>query len=795
MERILPYHAPADFDWVTRLADWRLEADTLYLTAHTAAGKEAKLTCCAIAPYLWRVTFIAPGGQLDPPTPIIVGDTSSRVPLQVQESADGLRVSGGELTLHLGRDPWFLRLIDPAGRDLLCENPTDVDGLGRPFVWPLGYFREGGAPRVCESFHLRPDEHLFGLGEKFTPLDKVGQRIVTWTVDALGSTSERSHKNIPFLLSTRGYGLLLDTGARITWELGTVSCQSYTAIAETAALDMYLIYGPTPAEILERYTALTGRAPVPPKWTFGLWVSSCGSYRDQAAMQKLVDGLDEHDLPADVVHVDPWWMTWRKYCDFTWDRAAFPDVEGFIADLHARDLHLCLWEHPYISVESELFEVGKREGYFVKRPDGEVYIIDYGLSLAPRPDGVARFATPETSWNARVAMVDFTNPAAYRWYQELHRPVLRMGVDVFKTDFGEDIPHDAVFFNGQTGATMHNLYPLLYNQCVFEVTQQERGYGVVWSRSGTAGNQRYPVCWSGDPAADFDSLACTIRGGLSVGLAGVPFWSNDIGAFRGMPSPQLYVRWAQFTLLCSHARMHGDTPREPWVFGAEALAIVRRYTLLRYRLFPYLYSLAHEAHRTGLPVIRAMPLVFPDDPNTCDKDLQFMLGPWLLVAPIYDAGEERTVYLPEGVWFDFWTGERFAGPATLRVHAPLDTLPLFVRGGAILPMMQEARRIPKGAIDPLILEIYPHGRGIYTLYEDEGETAVHCEAQEHAIELRIEQAMPRQLVVHMHGAGTVSQVDVQVAGPDVRPTWQALQKGDYEIVLPQATQAQITLQR
>lgn len=795
MERILPYHAPADFDWVTRLADWQLEADTLYLTAHTAVGKKAKLTCCAITPYLWRITFIAPGGQLDPPTPIIVGDTQRRVPLQVQETAHGLRVSGGLLTLHLERDPWFLRLLDPAGRDLLRENPTDVDGLGRPFVWPLGYFWEGGALRVCESFHLRPDEHLFGLGEKFTPLDKVGQRIVTWTVDALGSTSERSHKNIPFLLSTRGYGLLLDTGARITWELGTVSCQSYTAVAETAALDMYLIYGPTPAEILERYTALTGRAPVPPKWTFGLWVSSCGSYRDQAAMQKLVDGLDEHDLPADVVHVDPWWMTWRKYCDFTWDRAAFPDVEGFIAGLHARDLHLCLWEHPYISVESELFEVGKREGYFVKRPDGEVYIIDYGLSLAPRPDGVVRFATPQTSWNARVAIVDFTNPAAYRWYQELHRPVLRMGADVFKTDFGEDIPHDAVFFNGQTGATMHNLYPLLYNQCVFEVTQQERGYGVVWSRSGTAGNQRYPVCWSGDPAADFDSLACTIRGGLSVGLSGVPFWSNDIGAFRGMPSPQLYVRWAQFTLLCSHARMHGDTPREPWVFGAEALAIVRRYTLLRYRLFPYLYSLAHEAQRTGLPVIRAMPLVFPDDPNTCDKDLQFMLGPWLLVAPIYDAGEERTVYLPEGVWFDFWTGERFAGPATLRVHAPLDTLPLFVRGGAILPMMQEARRIPKGAIDPLILEVYPHGRGIYTLYEDEGETAVHCEAHEHTIELRIEQSISRQLVVHMHGAGTVGQVDVQVAGPDARATWQALQKGDYEIVLPQTTQAQITLKR
>lgn len=795
MERILPYHAPADFDWVTRLVGWRVEADTLHLTAQTAAGKEAALTCCAITPYLWRITFVPPQWRLDPPTPIIVGDTRSRVPLQVQESAEGLQVSGGLLTLHLGRDPWFLQVLDPAGHDLLRENPGDVDGLGRPFVWPLGYFQDGDAPRVCESFHLRPDEHLLGLGEKFTPLDKVGQRIVTWTVDALGSTSERSHKNIPFLLSTRGYGLLLDTGARITWELGTVSCQSYTIVAETAALDMYLIYGPTLADILERYTALTGRAPVPPKWTFGLWVSSCGSYRDQAAMQKLVDGLGEHDLPADVVHVDPWWMTWRKYCDFTWDRQAFPDVEGFIADLHARGLHLCLWEHPYISVESELFEIGVREGYFVRRPDGEVYVIDYGLSLAPRPDGVVRFATPETSWNARVAIVDFTNPAAYRWYQDLHRPVLRLGADVFKTDFGEDIPHDAVFYNGQTGATMHNLYPLLYNQCVFEVTQQERGYGVVWSRSGTAGNQRYPVCWSGDPAADFESLACTIRGGLSVGLSGVPFWSNDIGAFRGMPSPQLYVRWAQFTLLCSHARMHGDTPREPWVFGPEALAIVRRYTLLRYRLFPYLYSLAHEAHLTGLPVIRAMPLVFPDDPNTYDKDLQFMLGPWLLVAPIYDAGEERTVYLPEGVWFDYWTGERHDGPATVRVRAPLDTLPLFVRGGAILPMMQEARRIPQGTVDPLILEVYPRGRSAYTVFEDEGETAVQCQEREGAVELTLQQAQPRPIVLHIHGVGAVSQISVQAAQPDARSEWKALEKGVYEIVLRGATQATAILQR
>jgi alpha-D-xyloside xylohydrolase len=195
-----------------------------------------------------------------------------------------------------------------------------------------------------------------------------------------------------------------------------------------------------------------------------------------------------------------------------------------------------------------------------------------------------------------------------------------MGVDVFKTDFGEDVPRDAVFGDGQTGATMHNLYPLLYNQAVSDVTQQEKGYSLVWSRSGTAGSQRFPVCWSGDPAADWDSLACTIRGGLSIGMSGIPFWTSDIGGYRGMPTPELYVRWAQFSIFCSHTRMHGDSPREPWVFGDEAVEIVRKYLQLRYQLFPYIYSAAYEANRTGMPVIRAMPLAFPDDVNTYDKD-------------------------------------------------------------------------------------------------------------------------------------------------------------------------------
>lgn len=776
---LIPHNAPPGFDWVTRATGWRQQANALVVDVVTAHERAAQVTFCAVAPEIWRVQFAPPDAAPVPPTPIVVGEFAAP-PLRIVERAAGINATADGLILSLDLDPWRMAFLDAAGREVCRENPQDIDGLGRLFILPLGYTPDG---RVMQSFHLRQDEHLFGLGEKFTPLDKRGQRIISWTQDAFGSTSERSHKNIPFLLSTRGYGLFLDTGARVTWELGTVSCQSYTVTVDAPALDAYVIGGATPAAILANYTRLTGRAPVPPKWSFGVWMSGTGARRDQAAIEDLARGADEHELPVDVIHVDTWWMRWRHYCDFRWDPENYPDPQGFIDGLHARGFKLTLWEHPYISVESDLFAVGQREGYFLTRPDGEVYVIDYGLSLAPRPDGVIRTATPETSWNARVAIIDLTNEAACRWFQDLHRPVLRQGVDAFKTDFGEDVPIDAVFSGGQTGAALHNLYPLLYNEAVYEVTEQEKGYGLVWSRAGAAGNQRYPVCWSGDPAADWDSLACTIRGGLSIGLSGVPFWSSDIGGYRGLPSPRLLIRWAQFGLLASHARFHGDSPREPWAFGADAVRIIRAFSELRYRLFPYLYSAAHEAARTGLPVIRALPLAFPDDANTYDKDLQYLLGGALLIAPIYDESDTRSVYLPAGQWLDYWTETRYAGGQNIRVDAPLERMPIFVRAGAILPTMAPARRIPTGLITPLILEVYPGADGDYTLYEDEGETTFSYREDAGGFRLTWNSAVERALVVHVHSFHRVPEAS--------QSGLRLLDDGSLEIEIPPARRGAI----
>ncbi len=771
-----PLGAPMGFDWIIKAARWDLEDGRLRIDADTAAGGRASIEFRVPAPGVWRMTFLPPGAGLPARTGILADEAADGGPFPALRLADAgpfLRVSGAAPTLVIRKDPWSMRFLGSDGAEVLADNPGDIDGLGRPLVPPLGFVRPVPAarpPLVTASFRLGAAESLFGLGEKFTRLDKVGRRIVSWTRDAFGSTSELSHKNVPFLWSTKGWGLLLDTGARITWDLGSASTQSWTAAVEAPALDAYIIFGPAPRDILARYTRLTGRAPVPPKWSFGLWLSSGGTYRDARAVERLVAGAEKRRLPFDVVHVDPWWMRWRRYCDFRWDRRAFPDPAAFLAGLHRRGLRLCLWEHPYVSVESGLFAAGKARGCFARRPDGEVYVIDYGLSLAPRPDGVLRPAGRRNSWNAQVAIVDFTNPEALAWYKDLHRPLFRQGVDVFKTDFGEDVPADAVFHDGRTGAEIHNLYPLLYNRAVFEVAAEERGRGLVWSRAGTAGSQRYPVCWSGDPAADFASLAATVRGGLSAGLSGLPFWTSDIGGYRGTPDPELYVRWAEFGLLSSHSRMHGDGPREPWLFGRRALRIVKKYAALRYRLFPYFYSAALEAARTGLPVLRALPLVFPDDPNVRDKDLEYMIGPAFLAAPIVKHGKGRSgigardVYLPAGAWIEYETGRARRGPANLGISAPLDIFPLFVRAGAVIPMMKAARRIPDGRIDLLELDVFPGAALESTLFEDEGETVFRTGGRRGAPGLEWSGPVPRRLDIRLRNAGPEARIRVEIDG-------------------------------
>ena len=395
-------NAPEGFEWVKSLSNWRQIDRQLEVNPLDSQGQKATIRFTREMDRVWRMRF-APGDDPNPNLGILVNEQRP-LPIQLTEENERLVVSDGQESLHIHRNPWCISLHEKNGNEICRENPYDVDGLNRLFILPLGFVREQGGKIVCitESFHLRPDEHIYGLGEKFTRLDKVGQSVTSWTLDALGAASERAYKNVPFLLSTAGYGLFIHTGRRCTFNLGTESCETFTMQVDGPILDLFIIVADSPAEIIETYARLTGFAPVPPKWSFGLWLSGSGVYRNETGIRSLAEGINRYDIPCDVIHIDPWWMRWRKYADYQWDLQAFPDPNRLISDLHEDGLRLSLWQHPYISIESDLFQQGKQKGYFVVNPDGDVYIIDYGLSLSTVPGEVTEVADKASSWNARV---------------------------------------------------------------------------------------------------------------------------------------------------------------------------------------------------------------------------------------------------------------------------------------------------------------------------------------------------------------------------------------------------------
>jgi alpha-D-xyloside xylohydrolase len=631
------------------------------------------------------------------------------VDIQVEEDMYSVWVKTSEVRVKISKSPFSINFYDKEGNLITREEPLDVTVSGSYAVEPVGFWAAGHeVTSTVETMFLSPDENFYGLGEKFTPFDKKGQEILTWNSDAYGVMTEKAYKNVPFFMSTKGYGIFVNSPSKIVFRMGSKSNVSYSFEAMDSTLDFYFIYGPNFKDILYRYTELTGKAPIPPKWSFGLWMSGGFQdiYRTRASFERLCEELRRQDIPCDVIHIDCFWEKVGTWCSFEWDKEAFPNPEDMIKKIKADGFKISLWENSYIPTGTKMYDEGAEKGYFLKKSNGSIYLIDpwYG----PNP----------------MALVDFTNPETIKWYKEKHKPFFDMGVDVMKTDFGEAVPEDAIFYNGETGARMHNIYSLLYNKTVFEATEENTGRrGLVWGRSGYAGSQRYPTCWSGDPSCTFTSMAAVMRGGLSLSLSGFPFWSHDIGGFgtpqAGKPTPELFVRWAQFGLFSPHSRCHGTTRRDPWDFGDEALKIFRFYVKLRYKMLPYIYSYAYMASRTGLPLVRPLFLEWQEDINTYDKDLQYMFGSELLVAPIYDEKGRRPIYLPKGKWIDYWSGEEHDGPITLDYKAPLHILPLFVKGNSIIPLGPEANFIEEKPFDQIMLDIYLYNETKFTLYDEE----------------------------------------------------------------------------
>jgi alpha-D-xyloside xylohydrolase len=620
----------------------------------------------------------------------LVGATGGVAEVTIAEGGGVLR-SGPLSAVVTPGAPWELR-FEAGGRTLTSSGDRSV-----------GYATTAEGTFVHEQLALGVGELVYGLGERFGPLVKNGQVVDIWNADG-GTSSEQAYKNVPFYLTNRGYGVLVNHAGRVSFEVGSEAVERVQFSVPGESLEYYVILGPTPAEVLERYTALVGRPAALPAWSYGLWLStSFTTQYDEQTVNHFLDAMTERKLPLSVFHFDCFWMREFNWCDFEWDPRSFPDPEGMLQRLHSEQgVHVCVWINPYIGQRSPLFDEAAERGYLLRRPSGEVWQWD--------------------KWQAGMGLVDFTNPEATAWYQDKLRHLVRQGVDCFKTDFGERIPTDVVYHDGSDPEQMHNWYTQLYNQAVHDVLTAEHGDGeaVLFARSATVGGQRLPVHWGGDSTSTYESMAESLRGGLSLSLSGFGFWSHDIGGFEGTPDAGVFKRWTAFGLLSSHSRLHGsDSYRVPWTFDTDAatgavdegpesaVAVTRRFVELKLSLMPYLYRCGLEATERGIPMMRPMIVEFPDDPGAAYLDRQYMLGPDLLVAPVFAADGEVDVYLPPGVWTDWWSGARVDGGGWRRERHGFDTLPLYVRAGAVLPIGARTDRPDYDYLDDLELRVHP----------------------------------------------------------------------------------------
>jgi alpha-D-xyloside xylohydrolase len=623
-------------------------------------------------------------------------------------SGDVVRVGAGPVTAEATLDPWHLRFLDASGAVLVEQDRGERDISGRLRTLPFGRsLAGGGVAAYHESFTAPADERFVGFGEKFTPLDKRGQRALMWNFDAFGSESDRSHKAVPLYLSSRGYGILVDSGMPVEFDVCQSTHSCVQILVPDDLIDYYVIAGPAPADILNRYDALTSRPELPPKWAFGTWISS-GFYVDtQERVMARAQEIRRRGIPCDVLHLDCYWQVAGHWSDLRWDTGNFPDPAGMLADLAAEGFRVSLWINPYVSLHSPAFEVAAEAGYFLRRPDGSTYVADVWHGSHPAS-----------------GIVDFTNPDAVDWFTGLLRPLLEQGVAVFKTDFAEGVPADAVAHNAMTGVELHNVYALQFNDVVAAATRQVNGHGLVWARSSYLGGQRHAAQWSGDVNATYPALGSTLRGGLSHGLSGVPFWSHDVGGFNGTPTPDLYVRWAQFGALSPLVRLHGTTSRLPWDFPPEAERLAIDALRFRSHLMPYVYSAAVESARTGVPMLRALLVDTPDDPAAWAAELEYLLGADLLVAPMTSPTGTRQVYLPSGTWIDYWTGESHTGGRYRRVTQPLDRVPLFVRHGALVPVTEPTDTVGDAPFADLTVVCWGATGGRTVIADVDGDTTV-----------------------------------------------------------------------
>lgn len=563
-----------------------------------------------------------------------------------------LTKQGWRTTSYIEEEAWRTnnRMLAKQGENFYADSETDDNAFMR------------------EMLNISVGESIYGFGEKFSTFVKNGQTVEVWNNDG-GTCSEQSYKSIPFYVSSRNYGCFVNHPEKVTFEVASESVSKVAFTVQGQHLEYFIFGGETIADVIKTYTTLTGKPALPPAYTFGLWLTtSFTTNYDEETCSFFIDEMERRDIPLEVFHFDCFWMKEYSWCDFTWDNRMFPDPKAMLSRLKKKNIEICVWINPYISQRSSLFEEGMNKGYFIKKKDGSVFQADM--------------------WQPGMAIVDFTNPAACEWYAGKLKALCEMGVDAFKTDFGERIPTDVVYFDGSDPYKMHNYYTYLYNKTVFNVLKDFYGENkaCLFARSATVGGQQFPVHWGGDCFSNYESMWETIRGGLSLCLSGFGFFSHDISGFEATGSPDLYKRWSAFGLMSSHSRLHGNSSyRVPWNFDEESCDVVRHFTKLKGQLMPYLFANAVKAHTEGIPMMRAMVMEYSADPATHSLDRQYMLGDNLLVAPVFNEQGDVSFYLPNiGTWTDIQTGETLEGGRWYEKNYDYFGMPLYAKPNSII---------------------------------------------------------------------------------------------------------------
>ncbi len=727
-----------DIDLILRLKDFSLTKGEFIAELLSEKGLTYNLIINTYKENIWRFKIIRYKSEEEN-----IHLNPSDIEFRKQDEIIKLR--SGDYDLNIIKEPFFF-YFEKEGRIILSLDYHRNVGL-IPLNPNLGIING----KFCGSFALTPNEGLFGLGEIFNPCERHSQKIEVWVNDAYGTFTERVYKPLPFLWSTKGYGILFNTFYKTIHYIGhpEKSLVSYYFEDFSPNLDIFVILGKNPQEIIKRYHDITGKPELPPFWAFGLWMSRC-FYWNQEQVLNIAKEIRKRKIPCDVINLDGRaWLRHGYQTDFQWDLERYPDPKYLISQLKDLGFKICLWENPYISEKSPLFEEAEKLGYFLKDSEGKTRKIRWV------PEEFKGLHNPPLA-----GIVDLTNPKAREWYKDLHRPLLRMGIDTFKTDFGEEIPEDVIAYNGMRGEELHNYYPLIYNQTVYEVIKEEKGEGLVWGRSGYIGSQKIPIQWGGDTETSYEGMYTSLRGGLSYGLSGGNIlWAHDLGGFYGgMPDEELFIRWAQFALLNPLSRAHGTTPREPWEFGKRAERIFKKFVYLRYSLLPYIYTFAVKGKESSLPLMRHLVLEFPEDISVWHIDSEYLLGDYLLISPIFSSEGNRIIYLPSGNWYDFWEKKKIEGPKSFSVNVPLSRIPIWVKEGAILLKFLKVNLNTENLEERYLIEFwYPKGEREEIFYSQNNKIKIYYKRDKKGLFISVNSENWAEFVLSILGLNKIDE--------------------------------------